>query len=73
MINMCILYAIKIWLKLGGRFLITFQPHLHVMVVTANGRIFHGTTKCKSGKWHIEEIDSNAFARWLIYGKKATN
>ena len=55
---------------MGGRLLFTFQPNFHVMVLSASGRIFHGTNKSESGNWRIEEIDSKAFTRWLI-GRKA--
>ena len=66
---MCILYALKLWKKMGGRLLFTFQPNFHVLVLSASGRIFHGTNKSESGNWRIEEIDSKAFTRWLI-GRK---
>ena len=66
---MCILYALKLWRKHGGRMLVTFQPGFHVMVVGKDGRIWHGTTKSYDGRWRVEQINAEAFTRWLI-GKK---
>lgn len=66
---MCVLYALKLWKRMGGRLLITFQPGFHVMLITNEGRIFHGTTRSHDGRWRIEEIDAEAFTRWLTKKK----
>jgi hypothetical protein len=60
---MCIYYALALWKRKGGKLLLTFQPGFHVMVCSPSG-IFHGTSK--GGKWHVEQIDPEAFTRWLI-------
>jgi len=60
---MCILYALKLLKRHGGRLLFTFQPGFHV-VVCAHGRIFHGTNRGLKG-WRTEELDLKAFAKWL--------
>jgi len=61
---MCILYAIKLWMKHGGKILVMFHPFFHVMVC-AKGKIYHGTTKSKNGKWRVEEIDVETFAKLI--------
>lgn len=61
---MCILYALKIWKRLGGKLIFTFQPGFHVMVCTPKG-IFHGTNKSHDGRWRIEQLDAKALARWF--------
>jgi hypothetical protein len=63
---MCIFYALSLWRKYGGKFLFSFQPSFHVMVCSASG-IFHGTSK--GGKWHVEQLDVDALAKWLANGK----
>lgn len=39
------------------------------MLITNDGRIFHGTTRSQDGRWRIEEIDAEAFTRWLTKKK----
>ena len=63
----CFLYAIKLLKRHGGKLLFTFQPNFCV-VIEANGRIFHGTTRGLEG-WKIKEFDLKAFARWLARKK----
>lgn len=55
----------KIWKRLSGRLLFSFQPSFHMMVCTPKG-IYHGTTRRYDGKWHIEKLEHNALAKWLI-------
>ena len=60
---MCFIIAIYLWIKYGGKFIIVFQPFPHIVVSSKSG-IFHGTNR--SGKWRIEEMDSDSFSRWLV-------
>lgn len=61
---MCLLYALKIYKRYGGKLLFSFQPSFHVMVC-ANGRVFHGTNRGLKG-WRVEELDADLLARWLV-------
>lgn len=64
---MCILYALKIWKRYGGKLIFSFQPGFHMMVCTPKG-IYHGTTKSYDGRWRIEKLNAEALAKWLSKG-----
>ena len=60
---MCLILGIYLWIKLGGKLLIVFQPFPHVVVSTKSG-IWHGTNR--NGSWVIEQMEHDVAVRWLI-------
>lgn len=60
---MCLILGIYLWIKLGGKLLIVFQPFPHVVVSTRFG-IWHGTDR--NGSWQIEQMSNRAFSKWMI-------
>jgi len=67
---MCLLYALKLLKRHGGKLIISFQPNLHFMVCV-NGKILHGTNRGTKG-WRIEELDAAALATWFKSGLMKT-
>jgi hypothetical protein len=62
---MCLIYGLKIWWKYGGKLILVLHPAPHVLVCCKDGIIRHGTKK-GTGKWHIEQMQTNRFIRWFL-------